>query len=805
MTSLLRSLARARGYALVAIVSLALGIAGVTVVFSVVSALLLAPPPYAQAERLVLVEPDPLWEVYEAWRADNVVFDAVAGYNERAANLSERGEPVRVLVGRVTPAFFEVTGVRPVVGRPFDGDEFQAGHELVVLVTDRLWRRRYAASPDVLGHTLTLDDRVYTIVGVLSPAFRAPTELASGRALAMDSGADLVVPLVGSPLARDPNATDRMYRGFKVVARLRDGVGLERAQADLAVIADRVPLRSPRLKRDYRLTRLTDYMAGDLPRQLAILAAAVGLLLVVACANVANLVLARGVSRRAELGTRMALGASRARLVRQTVSETLALGLAGGAVGIALAWAGTRVVAALGGLVLSRLDAVSIEPWVLACAVAVSLGTGLVVGVLPALQLSRFDPVTALKAASGFGVPSRRRTGPRALLVLVEVALSVVLLVGAALLGRSLLGLVQTNLGFRTTDTLTADVSLGRGQYAGPVEMSAFFRDLLDRAAALPGVESVALGSTVPAGPGVMTCNVEVVRARAEEAPAPSADPLASFSTCEIVAGDYFRALAVPLIAGRPLDDRDTAASRPVAVVSEAFARKHWGDTGPALGRELAIGRATFTIVGVAGDVREPGATSPPFPQVYFPYWQFSRPASQMTVFLHGRNAAALAGPLTELVRSLNPNQPVYNVLTLERVVFAPLTRLRLIVIMIATFGALTVLVAAAGVYGTTSYAVMARMHEMGVRLALGCTPRRLFRLVVRDGMTVVLVGALVGLPLARAFTRFIASRLDGIGPADGPTYAATVALVALVGLAGSAVPAFRAMRADAREILRTP
>jgi len=788
----------------VAVVSLALGIAGVTVVFSVVRALLLAPPPYTHAERLVLVEPGPLWEVYEAWRTDNVVFDAMAGYNERAANLSGNGEPLRVLVGRVTPDFFEVTGVRPAVGRPFDAGEFQPGHELVTLVTDRLWRRRYAASPDVLGRTLTLDDRVYTIVGVLPPDFRAPTELASGRALAIDWGADVVVPLVGSPLARDPNATDRMYRGFNVVARLTTGVGLERAQADLAVIADRVPLRSPRLKRTYTLTRLTDYMAGSLPRQLAILAAAVGLLLVVACANVANLVLARGVSRRTELGTRMALGASRGRLVRQTLGETLALSLAGGAVGVALAWAATRVVAAAGGQILSRLDAVSIDPRVLAFAVAASVGTGLVVGVLPALQLSRFDPVAALKAEPGFGVRSRRRAGPRALLVLVEVALSVVLLVGATLLGRALLGLVRVDLGFRTTDTLTADVSLGRGQYAGPAETTAFFRDLLDRAAALPGVESAALGSTVPAGPGMMTCNVEVVRAVPEETPPPSADPLDSISRCEVVAGDYFRTLAIPTIAGRPLDDRDAATSQPVVVVSEAFASKHWGETGPALGHELTFGRTTFTIVGVAGDVREPGSTSPPFPQVYFPYWQFPRPSSQMTVFLHGPNAAGLAAPLTGLMRSINPNQPLYNVLTLERVVFAPLTRLRLIVVMIATFGALTILVAAAGVYGTTSYVVMTRMHEMGVRLALGSTPRRLFRLVVRDGMTVVLVGALVGLPLARAFTRFIASRLEGVGAADVATYAATVALVALVGLAGSAVPAFRAMRADPREILRT-
>jgi len=286
--------------------------------------------------------------------------------------------------------------------------------------------------------------------------------------------------------------------------------------------------------------------------------------------------------------------------------------------------------------------------------------------------------------------------------------------------------------------------------------------------------------------------------------PEQPADPLESFSRCEIVAGDYFRTLSIPIAAGRPLGALDTATNQAVAVVSEAFARKHWGGAEEALGHEVRFGRPTFIVVGVAGDVREPGSTSPPSPLAYFPYEQFPRPASQMTVFLHGRNAAALAGPLTELVRSLNPTQPLYNVLTLERVVFAPLTRLRLIVIMIATFGALTVLVAAAGVYGTTSYAVTERMHEMGIRLALGSSPRRLFRLIVRDGLAVVLAGALVGLPLARAFTRFIASRLEGIGAADVATYAAAFAVVALVGLAGSAVPAVRAMRADPREILRS-
>ncbi len=803
MTRLSRSLGRARGYAIVAVASLALGIAGVTVVFSVVSALLLAPLPYANGDRLVLVRPHPPWEVFQAWQADNVVFDGLGGYTERAANLAGGVEPQRILMGRVTQRFLEVTGVGPVVGRTLTTGDFQPGHDQVALVTDRLWRRQYAGAPDVIGRTLILDDRVFTIVGVLPPEFLAPTELVSGRELAMEWGAAVLVPLVGNPLVRDPNATDRMWRGLAVVARLRPDATLDRAQSDLAVIAGRVPLRSPLLKREYTLVRLTDYVAGELPRQLAILAAAVGLLLVVACANVANLVLARGMSKRSELGTRMALGASKSRLVRQTLGETLALGLAGGVIGTALAWAGTRTVAALGGQILSRLDGVSIDLRVLAFAVGVSICSGVVVGVVPALQLTRFDPATALKADKGFGVRSRRRLGPQALFVLIEVAFSVVLLVGAALLGRDFTRLVRGDLGFRTADTLTADVSLSRTQYAGPAALGTYFRDLLDRASALPGVESVALGSTVPAGSAVITANVEVDRATTPEAAPRPADALESFSLCEVIAGDYFKTLSIPIVAGRALDGRDTAANQPVVVVSQAFARKHWGGPERALGHEVRFGSA-FTVAGVAGDVRQPGSTSPSLPLVYFPYEQFPRPSPQMTVFLHGRNAAGLAGPLAGLVRTLNPNQPLFNVVTLERVVFAPLARLRLISIMIAGFGALTVLVAAAGVYGTTSYAVTERMHEMGIRLALGSTPRRLFRLIVRDAITVVLLGIAVGLPLARAFTRFMASRLEGVGRADLLTYVATFLLLALIGLAGSAVPALKTMRADPREILRS-
>jgi putative ABC transport system permease protein len=689
------------------------------------------------------------------------------------------------------------------MGRTLAAEDFQPGHEQVALITDRLWRRLYAASPDAVSRALTLDDRVYTIVGVLPPSFRAPTDLVSGRELSMAWGAAVLVPLVGSPLARDPNATDRMYRGLAVLARLRSGVTVERAQSDLGVIADRVPLQSPRLKRDYSLVPLTDHVAGDLPRQLAILAAAVGLLLIVACANVASLVLAHGVSREAELGMRVALGASRARLVRQTLGEALALGLTGGAIGVAMAWAGTRLIAVLGAPILSRLDGVSIDPLVLAFAVVGSIGTGLAVGVLPALQVSKLDPMSALKAQREFGSRSRRRLGPRWMFVPVEVALSLILLVGAALLGREFVRLVRVDLGFRTADTLTAEVSLNRTQYAGPAEAGAFFRDLLERASGLPGVESAALGSTVPAGPGVTTCNVEVDRGATPAAIERQADPMDSFSSCEVIAGDYFRTLSIPIVAGRPLEGRDHATDQPVVVVSDAFAKKHWGDAERALGRQVRFGRSIFTVAGIAGDVRDPGSASPPFPVVYFPYEQFPRPSAQVTVFLHGRNAAALAGPLTALVRTLNPNQPLFNVLTLDRVVFAPLARLRLIVIMIAAFGVVTVLVAAAGVYGTTSYDVSERMHEMGIRLALGGTPLRLFRLIVRDGMTVVLIGAALGLPLAGAFTRFIASQLEGIGQPDASTYMVLFVLVALVGLAGTAVPAARAMRADPREILR--
>jgi putative ABC transport system permease protein len=800
---LIRSLGRAWGGTVVAVMSLGLGLAGVTVVFSVVSALLLAPLPYAGADRLVLVEPHPLWEVYQAWQADNDVFDGMAGYNERAANLSGNGDPQRILMGRVTEHFLEVTGVRPIVGRSFLAGDFESGHEQVALITHRLWRRQYGGSSDVIGRTLSLDGRPYTIIGVLPPDFRPPTDLASGRELSIAWGAAVLMPLVGNPLARDPNATDRMWRGLAVVARLRPDVTLERAQSDLAVIAGGVPLRSPVLKHDYALIKLTDYVAGDLSRQLAILATAVGLLLIVACANVANLVLARGLSRRVELGTRMALGASRSDLVRQTIAETLALGVLGGTIGVGLAWAGARLVAVLGGAILSRLDQVAIDPRVLAFSAVVSIGTGVVVGILPALQLSNIDPALALRSLPGSEFRVRRRT-LRSALVVVEVALSLVLLVGASLLASELARLVRVDLGFRTTDTLTADVSLSRAQYASPSALAAFFRDLLDRAAALPGVDSVALGSTVPAGPTVVTTSVTVDGATVPGAAEASNDPLASFSLYETVAGDYFETLSIPIKAGRTFDQRDRAGSPPVAIVSEAFAKKYWANSSSAIGRHVRAGSASLEIVGVAGDVGGAESISSPRPLLYVPYEQDPRPSSQATVFLHGRNAAALAGPLTTVVRSLNPDQPLFNVVTLEQVVFAPLTRLRLIVIMIATFGMLTILVAAAGVYGTTAYSVTERMHEMGIRLALGGSPARLFRLMVGDSVKVVLVGAAVGVPAAVAFTRFIASRLEGVGHADVSTYVTMVTLVALVGLVGSAVPALRATRADPREILRS-
>jgi predicted permease len=796
----LRALRRAPAFTLAAVFALALGIGGTTVVFSVVDALLLRPLPYADPDRLVVCKPGPPWALYQQWRTSDV-FEGMAAYNERAANLSGAGEPERIIVGRVTPGFFSVVGVSPTIGRPFGREQAEPGGDRIVLLTDAFWRKHFGGAHDVVGRTLKLDDQVYTVAGVLPRQFQTLEQLTPARGLSFDWGAAVLTPLLSDPIKREPTTTDRIWRGMQVVGRLRPGVTLERARAASATLAKGVTLPSSE-KRDYRLVRLTDFVAGDLPSQMGILAAAVGLLLLVASANVANLLLARGTARHRELATRAALGASRGQLARHALTETVALGLMGGTLGVAAAWAGVRVVSVFGGPVLARLDVVGLDLRVLAFACLLSLGVGLLVGLLPALRQARVAPAGVLRVARGYA-PVRVRLPISSVLVVTEIVLSLVLLVGAGLLARDFLALAGTDLGFRPHGVLTADVSLSRIQYAKPAQVNAFYDDLLARAAGLPGVRSVALTSVPPGGTTVMSAYLGVDgRSPTEDADGrPSQEP----EFLQIVGGDYFRTLGMAMVEGRGLDSRDGAGTERIVVVNRAFARRYWKTPREAIGHRVTFGPYDYRIVGVAGDVREAASTSAPRALSYFALAQTPRMWPQMTLLLEGPgHAAALAAPLVRLMKQIDPNQPLYNVLTLDRIVSTPLARRRLIMTMMAVFAGLALLLAAAGIYGVLSYAVAQRAHELGVRMAIGGSRQDVFSLVLGRGLRLIGLGIVTGLPLAYTLTRVLAAQLLNVTRVDAPTYVATTVLVGTVGLLGCAVPAWRATRVDPIVTLRS-
>jgi predicted permease len=801
----LRALGRTPAFTLAAVGALALGIGGSTVVFSVVDTLLLRPLPYAEPERLVLAEMGPPWALYEQWRAADV-FEGMAAYNERAANVTGAGEPERIVMARVTPNFLSVVGVNPRIGHGFGRQQSEPGGDRVVLLTDAFWRKHFGGSPGAIGRTLTLDDQAYTVIGVLPRTFQTPMQLMPARGLSFDWGAAVLVPLVSDPLRlREPTSTDRFWRGLNVIARLRRGVTVERARAAAATMAAGVTL-PPYLKREYRIVALTEFVAGDLPSQMAILVAAVGLLLLVACGNVANLVLARGAARRREMVTRAALGASARHLVGHALTETVTLGALGGVLGALTAWGGVKAVSVFGGPVLGRLDGVGLDLRVLAFAAALSLGVGLLVGLLPAVRLAGADPASALRVTRGYAPDRSGRLAVSSLLVVVEVVLSLVLIVGAGLLARDLSGLLSADLGFRSEGVLTADVSLSRTRYPKRPQVNAFFEDLLTRAAALPSVQSVALSSVAPAGSAVMSMNMRVEGAtRGPNAGAVDALAPETHELVEAVGGNYFRTLSMPILEGRGLNERDTAATERVVVVNRALALKYWESPRASINRRVQIGDDFYRIVGVAEELRHPGPPSKTrLTLIYIPLPQTPGSFSQMTLLLKGRgDAAALAAPLAGLMRQINPNQPLYNVLTLDRIVSTQLARRRLIMTMMAVFAALALLLAAVGIYGVMSYAVVQRAHELGVRMAIGGSRRDVFSLVLLRGMRLVGLGVVVGLPLAYALTRVLAAQLVGVTRTDVPTYVAMTGLVVALGLIGCAAPAWRATRVDPIVTLR--
>jgi putative ABC transport system permease protein len=789
-----RRLVRSPGFTLVAAVTLALGIGAVTAIFSILHTLLLQPLPYEDPGRVAFVLG---WDLrqdhmrfpvaasdYVEWRDAVESFAATTAYRNWSVNLSGTGPAERLEGYRVEPGTFELLGVRPLVGRTFGPEEARRGERVVVL-SHSLWQRRFGGDRSVVGRKVSLNREPWTVVGVMPKGFEFPQFNFKGD--------------LWGPLDLDAAALEDRSSSFAVVAvaRLAPGVSVETAQAEMDTVYRRLVTEHPDddENRGARVIPMQELLARQVRPALSVLMAAVGLLLLIACANVAHLVLARSMDRRREMAVRLALGAGRKRVIRQLLTESLVLAAAGGLVGLLMA---SWILDALRGSipeflfrVIPALQNLGIHTPVLAICLGVTLVTGLAFGLVPAVRLSR--SVSATLREETATTASRSLTG--AVLVGVEVMLSVVLLVGAGLLLRSFWNLTEVDPGFRPKGVMVMETSLPSEHYPDAVTRRAFFDELRRRIAALPGVTAAGWVSSLPLSTSNDTVTFRVEGRTAEPGETPRAD-------LRIASPGYFEALDLARVAGRGITEGDDAEAPPVAVVNQVFAEKYLD--GDALGKNLRLGdeETSFRVVGVVGDVRHWDLTQKPRPEIYAPLAQATWAQMSLAVRTQG-DPTKLFAAVRAQVAALDPDQPVFRLSTLEAFIARSLYLPSLSALLMGVFAGVALLLSAVGLAGVVAYAVGRRRKEIGIRMALGARPAQVVRLVTGQGMLAVAAGSLLGLGAALAAGRLLAGQLFGVEPRDPWTFGTVTAVLVAVALFASWLPARNATRVDPRQTLQ--
>ena len=782
----LRTFRKRPGFAVVAVLTLALGIGANSALFTVVNSVLLRPLPFPHSGRLfaVGVAPPPsgfgdvpgsmLDSDYLEYAREAQAFESVAAYAGRGLTLTGGGDPVHVRATEATAHFFQALGVRAAIGRTFlPGDT--GG---VVVLSDQFWRTRFRGDRDVAGKTVTLDGQAFTVVGVMPPGFVFPTapDLWTPFAVRVQKGNSFFLPVIG---------------------RLRAGYDSRQARAELENFA-RIVHPGSYAHWTARVLPLRDFMVRDVRLSLLVLLGAVGFVLLIACANVATLLLARSSQRNQEIALRHSLGATRGRLVRQLVTESLMLSVAGGALGIVLAlWGVEGLMAAMPGGRVPRVEEIGVDAWVLAFNFAVSLVAGLAAGLVPAAQLTRSPLYSSLREQRG----SRGNQRLRGFLAVAEIAVTLVLLIGAGLMVRSFLRLRSVKTGFDPSGVLTATVELSPA-YNSTSRMIAFHRELLARLSALPGVSAVGAVNWLPLAEGASIRGDFQVEGQSR---APTFEPYKP-----AVSTDYFRAMGIPLLQGRFFDQRDARSAPGVAIVSQSVARLVWPGGNP-LGKRITLEDAPkpedwLTVVGVVDDVKQLAMTQTSPPAIYQPYAQVTRPfflAGMNYVVRSAGDPAALAGAIRRQVQALDPNQPVLRLATMRNLIATLTAEPRFQAGLIGAFAAMALLLAVIGIHGVMSYFVAERIHEIGIRMALGAGAADVLRMVVRQGMLLVAVGIFFGALGAWGATRVLATLLFELRPADPPTYVGVALLLAAVALAAILIPAYRAARVDPNVALR--
>ena len=793
-----RSLRRSPGFTVAAVLTLGLGIGATTGIFRLVNTLLLRSLPYDQPARLVrlyetwapgghrLTNVSPL-DVVD-WRAQARTLDGIAMLNSGSLALTGMGEPDVLNTGVASANLFAVLGVRPILGRTFLPDEEVIGNHRVAVLAYATWRDRFGADPAVLGRTMTLAGYPYEVIGVLPPGFEDPR---GGTA-----------PALWRPLAIDLSPGARGGHWLQAVGRLAEGATLPEAQAELETIMARLAVEYPptNTDRSARVVPLHDAVSADVRRPLQVLLAAVGLLLVIACVNVANLVLVRANGRGREMGVRTALGAGRGALVRQLVVEHALLATAGGALGLALAEAMGRGLLILGGGLIPALERVETDAAVVAFTVAVSALTVLVFGLVPVLRTARVDTGTALTEGSRGNTGGRGARRARAALAGVQLGLSFVLLTGAGLLAKSFHRLASEDAGFARSGVLTFALALQGARYGEDAQVREFHRAMIERLHVLPGVRSAGYVNRLPLAGGY-SCDSFGLGDRPP--PPEGQEPCAEE---RVATPAYFAAMGIPILAGRGPTDTDTPEAPPVVVINSAMARQFWPDADP-LGKTFAWGQAApdaewRTIVGIVGDVRHFGLGEPARPEVYTPASQSAASFAVYAVRADG-DPRTLAPSVRALVRALDADLPVRSLRTMDEVVRASVAEPRLRTVVLAVFAALAVLLAAVGVYGVLAYGVAQRTGEIGVRVALGARESQILRMILRQGLGVAVAAVAAGALVAFWVTPALRDLLYDVSPMD-PAVLGGVAVFLLATAALAAyLPARRAARIDPMEALR--
>ena len=806
-----RGLLKHPGFTLVAVITLALGIGANSAIFTVVNAVLLRPLPVAAPEQLVFI-----WQTHPFgkrigveqlpvsnadfldWQAQSNLFEGMSMIDSWGGNLTGGDTPEHVDGAKISVNLFSLLRAQPLLGSDFNLEHEKPGNERAVILSHSLWQRRFGGDAKIVGRQIQIDGQAFTVQGVMSPGFVFPKDVGLPNYFSF-AKTEIWLPIALT-------AGQRANRGshhLAVVARLKPGATLEQAQSQLAGIAKHVEEQNPEESKDWgtSVNLVHEQVVGASRRAILILLGAVGFVLLIACANVANLLLARSTSRQKEIAIRTALGAGRARIVRQLLTESLLLSLAGGVIGVILASWGVRLLLLFSADRLPRITEIHVDNQVLWFTFAVSLLTGLLFGLVPALQVSKTDLNESLKESGRSAMGGRHRHRARNLLVVSEVALSLVLLVGAGLLAKSFLRLQSVNAGFTLDSLLTATLELPRAKYQDDARKSQFFRQVVERVGGLPGVEAVGAVSQLPLS-GKEELDGFSIEGRTDPIEA-SQIQTADF---RVITPGYFRAMRIPLLKGRFFNEQDRASTTYSMIIDESFARRFFPGEDP-LGKRIdedgsRSGRGFAVIVGVVGGVKHTDVKAETRPTMYVPAEQ--SPWESMTLVVRSSgDPTALAAAVRQEVSAVDKDQPLSEIATMEQIFSKAVAPQRFNLMLVSLFAALALALSTVGVYGVIAYSVTQRAQEMGVRLALGANSRDILRLIIGQAMRVSLLGVALGLVGAVALTRVMSSLLFEVSATDPVVFVGLAVLLIVVTLVASYIPARRATKVDPLVALR--